>query len=141
MRSDILPKMSVASHTRMFTCAHLEGATMKTLFAAAAVAALSVTPAFAQDMFAIMDDSVNNASSILIQPLTATGDGYIAVYDYHRDEIGPLLGVASVSEGANNATRIQLGRQLNHDLIALLYIGEIGDPSQAVDQVEIDVDN
>ena len=114
---------------------------MKTLFAAATVAALAVTPALAQNMFALMDDSVDNASSILIEPLTATGDGFIAVYDYHQDKIGPLLGVASVSEGANTATRIQLGRRLNHDLIALLYIGEIGDPSEAVDRVEIDLDN
>lgn len=113
---------------------------MKTLFAAATVAALAVTPAFAQNMFALMDDSVDNASSILIQPLTATGDGFIAVYDYNREEIGPLLGVASVKAGANTATRIQLGRQLNHDLIALLFIGEIGDPADAVDSVEIDVE-
>ena len=114
---------------------------MKTLFAAATVAALAVTPAIAQNMFALMDDSVDNASSILIEPLNVTGDGFIAVYDYHRDEIGPLLGVASVSEGANTATRIQLGRVLNHDLIALLFVGEIGDPSEAIDSVEIDVEN
>lgn len=112
---------------------------MKTLFAAATVAALSVTPAFAQNMFALMDDSVDSASSILIEPLNASEDGFIAVYDYNREEIGQLLGVASVTAGANTATRIQLGRQLNHDIIALLFIGEIGDPSEAIDSVEIDV--
>jgi len=113
---------------------------MKKIASLAAVAALTAAPAFAQDMFAVMDDSVGNASSILIEPLTATGDGFIAVYDYHLGEVGDLLGAASVSEGANTHTRIQLGRVLNRDLIALLYIGEIGNPDDAVDSIEIDVE-
>jgi len=114
---------------------------LKKLATLATVVALSSTPVLAQNMFAQMDDSVDNASSIVIEALTATGPGFVAVYDYHAGRIGPLLGVASVNEGANNETRIQLGRVLNRDLIALLYIGEIGDPSTAVDRVEIDVNN
>ncbi len=113
---------------------------MKTLITAAAFATLCVTPALSQNMFVLMDRSVENASSIQIEPLTATDDGFVAVYDYHRGEIGRLLGVASVHKGANNETRIQLGRQLENDIIALLFIGEIGDPSEAVDSVEIDVE-
>ncbi|MGJ8609749.1 MAG: hypothetical protein ACSHWY_01550 [Octadecabacter sp.] len=114
---------------------------MKKLATLATVVALAASPVLAQDMFAVMDETVTNASAITIQPFTATADGYVAVYDYHAGQVGVLLGVASVSEGANTETRIQLGRVLDHDLIALLFNGEIGDPSTAVDSVEIDVKN
>ena len=99
--------------------------------------------AYAQDMFAFMEASVDkNSSVIVIEPLTARSNGFIAIYDHHLDEVGELLGVASVQEGANFETRVRLGRPVRQDVIAFLFAGnDFMDPSKAVDSIEIDVDN
>jgi hypothetical protein len=116
---------------------------MKTLLTAAAFALSLSGAAYAQNMFALMGDSQDeNISVIIIQPLTATADGYVAIYDHHRGEIGRLLGVAAIQEGANLETRVQVGRAVQNDVIALLFVGDdFTDTSKAVDSVEIDIDD
>lgn len=115
---------------------------MKKILASSILMIALAGAAQAQNMFANMSDSQDGRSTIVIEPLTASSDGYIAIYDHHRGEIGDLLGVASVSEGANLETRVQVGRTLRRDVIALLFVGDdFMDPSKAVDSVEIDIDN
>lgn len=111
-------------------------------FIAASIAAMTIAGAAqAQDMFAFMGNQEEGTGTIIIEPLSASGDGYIAIFDYHKDVVGDLLGVASVNEGANSETRVQVGRPLHRDVIAYLFIGdEFMDPSLAVDSVEIDIE-
>lgn len=115
---------------------------MKTFITAAVLAVSLSGAAQAQNMFAIMTNSQDqNASVIVIQPLTATADGYVAIYDNHRGEIGRLLGVAAIHEGPNLQTRVQLGRSVQNDVIALLFAGDdFTNPANAIDSVEIDID-
>lgn len=114
---------------------------MKKLIAATILTVTVAGAAQAQNMFAYMGDQDDGTSTVVIEPLNATGDGYVAIYDHHTGEIGTLLGVASVNEGANLETRVQVGRPLRNDVIALLFIGDdFSDPSTAVDSVEIDIE-
>lgn len=116
---------------------------MKTLLTTAILSLALATAAQAQDMFAHMEASQDKFSTtIVIDAFSATADGYVAIYDHHRGEIGELLGVASIREGANRETRVRLGRPVRRDAIALLFTGgDFMDPSQAVDSVEIDVES
>ena len=114
---------------------------MKKLIVASILAATVAGAAQAQNMFAFMGDQDDGTSSVVIEPLNLTGDGYVAIYDYHRAEVGALLGVASLQEGANGETRVQVGRPLRQDVIAFLFVGgDFMDPSQAIDSVEIDIE-
>ncbi len=99
--------------------------------------------AHAQNMFATMQTPVDeNSSIIVIEPINASADGFIAIYDHHNGEVGALLGVASVQEGANRETRVRLGRPVRQDVIAYLFVGnDFTDPSMAVDSVELDVED
>lgn len=115
---------------------------MKTLLTTTAFVVGLAGTAQAQDMFAHMGAAQDEGSSVIvIDPLTATEDGFIAIYDHHRGEVGALLGVASVREGANRETRVNLGHPVQNDVIAYLFNGDdFTDPSKAVDFVEIDID-
>lgn len=115
---------------------------MKTLLTAGALALTLAGTAQAQNMFALMTNSQEeNTSVVVIEPLTATADGFVAIYDHHLGVVGRLLGVAAISEGANGETRVQVGRSLQNDVIALLFTGrDFMDPSKAVDSVQIDIE-
>lgn len=115
---------------------------MKKLLIAAAFAASVSGAANAQDMFAFMGSQDAGTTTVIINPLTATADGFVAVYDYRTGVAGELLGVASVREGANRETRIQVGRGVNSDIIAYLFAGDdFTDPSKALDSIKIDIEN
>ena len=115
---------------------------MKTLLTTSAVLLTLAGAASAQDMFAHMEASADESSSVIvIDPLTASGDGFVAIYDHHAGEVGELLGVAAIREGANRETRVTLGHPVRTDVIAYLFVGEdFNDPSKAIDSVEIDVE-
>jgi hypothetical protein len=93
-------------------------------------------------MFALMGNSLdNNSNVIIIQPLNATAGGYVAIYNDDLGEIGRLLGVAAIHEGANLEPRVQLGRSIQNDIIALMFVGDdFTDTSKAVDSAEIEID-
>ena len=116
---------------------------MKNVMIAGALALLVAVPANAQDMFATMEMAQDEGSSqIVLNPFSASSDGYVAIYDNHRGEIGNLLGVASIKAGANRETRIGLGHPVRRDVIALLFAGgDFMDPSKAIDSVKIDIEN
>lgn len=116
---------------------------MKTLLTAGVFALSLSGAAYAQDMFAFMETSVDsNSSVIVIEPFTATADGFVAIYDHGAGQVGGLLGVASIQEGANFETRVRLGRTVRQDVIAFLFAGDdFSDPSKAIDSIEIDVDS
>lgn len=112
---------------------------MKNLIIAGVLSLAAATTASAQDMFASMESTQDSRTVIVIDALTATEDGFVAVYDYHRNDIGQLLGMARVRAGANAETRVTLGHRLERDVIALLFAGDdISDTSTALDSVEID---
>ena len=115
---------------------------MKTLMTSGAFVLALAGAAQAQDMFAHMGAAQDEGSAVIvIDPLTATADGFIAIYDHHRGEVGALLGVASVREGANRETRVNLGHPVEKDVIAFLFTGDdFSNPANAVDSVEIDID-
>lgn len=114
---------------------------MKNVFIASALALAFAAPVAAQDMFAVMSmDEDRGTSRIDIEPFNASGDGFIALYDYRGGVTGELLGVASFVEGANATTNVTVGRGLRNDVIALMFIGDdFSDPAKAVDQFVIDV--
>lgn len=116
---------------------------MKTLLTAGAFVLSLAGAAQAQNMFAFMEAAQGeNSSVIVIEPLTASADGYIAIYDNHRGEVGSLLGVASIREGSNRETRVTLGHPVQNDVIAFLFAGgDFNDPATAVDSVEIDIED
>lgn len=114
---------------------------MKTLLSAVVMSLTLAGTAQAQNMFAHMGNQDSGTSVVTIEPLTATEDGFIAIYDYHTGVVGDLLGVASVVKGANNETRVQVGRGVRDDVIAFLFAGnDFTDPSKALDSVEIDIE-
>lgn len=115
---------------------------MKTILTTSAVLFTLAGAAHAQDMFAHMAAAQDEDSSVIvIDPLTATADGFIAIYDHHRGEVGALLGVAAIREGANRETRVTLGHPVRNDVIAYLFAGDdFTDPGKAVDSVEIDIE-
>ncbi len=115
---------------------------MKMLLTAGAFALSLSGAAYAQNMFAYMEAPQDeNTSVIVINPLTATADGYVAIYDHHGGQVGELLGVASIRKGANTETHVRLGRSVKRDVIAFLFTGnDFTDPSMAVDSVEIDIE-
>ncbi len=115
---------------------------MKTLLTTGAFILALAGSAQAQDMFAHMAAAQDEDSSVIvIDPLSATADGFIAIYDHHRGEVGDLLGVAAVRAGANRETRVTLGHPVRNDVIAYLFAGDdFTDPAAAVDSVEIDID-
>ena len=114
---------------------------MKNIIIAGVLAIATAGAAQAQDMFAFMAQSQDANDIIVINPLTASDDGFVAIYDHYTGEVGELLGVAKVRKGANAETRVQLGTTVRHDVIAFLFTGDdFSDPSKAVDSVEIDVE-
>jgi hypothetical protein len=113
---------------------------MKKLLTAAALTFTLAGAAQAQDIFAFMGNQDDGSTVITIDPLTATSDGFVAIYDYRLGEVGDLLGVASIREGANRETRVQIGRGVRADVIALLFAGDdFTDPAKALDSVKIDI--
>lgn len=77
---------------------------------------------------------------IVLEPITATNEGYVVIYDYHGAEIGEMLGLARVREGANREIRVKLGQRVRRDVIAVLYSSDdISNPANAIDTVEIDI--
>jgi hypothetical protein len=115
---------------------------MKTLITAAAFGLAFAGAAQAQNMFAHMGEAQEEGSSVIvIDPLTASADGFIAIYDHHRGVVGALLGVASVRNGANRETRVNLGHPVQNDVIAFLFAGsDFTNPLNAVDSIEIDIE-
>lgn len=115
---------------------------MKTLLTAGAFALSFAGIAHAQDMFAYMEAPQDeNSNVIVIEALTASSPGFVAIYDHHRGQVGELLGVAAIRAGANSETRVMLGHPVKQDVIAYLFAGSnFSDPSTAVDSVEIDVE-
>ncbi len=114
---------------------------MKKIIIASVLAIATSGAAQAQDMFAFMAQSQQANDIIVINPLNASEAGFVAIYDHHAGQVGELLGVAKISEGANAQTRVQLGTTVRNDVIAYLFAGDdFSDPAKAVDSVEIEVE-
>lgn len=100
--------------------------------------ALSATSAFAVNEFALQDN-VMEEGTITIENVTADGAGTVVIYDYNAGEFGAPLGMVEVAEGANRELQINLDQPPVNDVAAVLYIGEVTDPTQAAAWIELDV--
>ena len=100
--------------------------------------ALSATSAFAVNEFALQDN-VMEEGTITIDSVTADGAGTVVIYDYNAGEFGEMLGMVEVFEGANRDLQITLDQPPVNDVAAVLYVGEVTDPTQAAAWVELDV--
>ena len=99
----------------------------------AATIAATATGASANNAFTFKGD-LDSASALELGLIRAEGAGVVEVYDFHRGELGQLLGTETVNAGANTNVRVPVGISPFNDVIALLKVdGEI------VAQQEFDV--
>ena len=112
---------------------------MKTVALTSALA-LAGTSAYAVNEFALQDN-VMEEGTITIENVTADGAGTVVIYDYNAGEFGEVLGMAEVAEGANRELQIILDQPPVNDVAAVLYVGEVTDPSQAAAWIELDVND
>ncbi len=114
---------------------------MKKILVAGLLTFAAASTAAAQDMFASMESSSADATTIVIEPISVTADGFIVVYNYHGGQVGEILGMARVRAGANSETRVHLGHPVRQDALAVLFAGDdISDPSRGLDRIEIEAD-
>ena len=97
---------------------------MKTL--ALATAAVLTAGAASADSYFGFGETLEDASTVELNLVTAERDGVVEIYDFARGETGALLGSSMVSAGANSDVRIEIGSRNLTDVIAVLNIdGEI----------------
>lgn len=101
----------------------------------AAVALLgTATLATASESYFSLNSKAAAASSIDLGVVRAADNGIVEIYDYHRGEIGTLLGTAPVKAGANREVKVNVGTPPLFDVIAVLNVN-----GQVVAQSEIDI--
>ena len=105
----------------------------KTLIAAAAAALTLGTAATAQG-FLEVGDTYEPASVIELGTVNAPAGGVVEIYDFHRGEIGALLGTEMVAAGADFDVRVNVGSRPVHDVIAVLTVD-----GQVVDTRELEI--
>ena len=91
----------------------------------AATIAATATGASANNAFTFKGD-LDSASALDLGLIRAEGAGVVEVYDFHRGELGQLLGTEMVNAGANTNVRVPLDLATKNDVIALLKVdGEV----------------
>jgi len=94
--------------------------TIKSILIAAAVAATG-TAASADNYFQFAD-RLDDRSVLELGTVRAEADGVVEIYDFHKGELGELLGTEMVNAGANADVRINLGNKPRQDVIAVLKV-------------------
>ncbi len=93
-----------------------------TIVAASLVATTSYA-ALGDNSFNNLDRFRDNSSVIELGTVRSEGDGVVELYSYRGNEIGPLIGMQRVHEGANPHVRIKAGNQpAMSDVIAILKV-------------------
>lgn len=103
-------------------------------FIAAAATALTLGTAASADGFFSLQSTFDAGSVVELGTVSATGPATVEIFDYHRGEIGALLGTEMLNAGANANVRVDVGRTPIHDVIAVLTVD-----GQVVDTQELDI--
>ena len=108
----------------------------KTTIALALTAVLGSVSLAAADNSSFFIDRVHSDSSNLELGLVrAETSGVIEVYDYHKGEVGALLGTTTVRAGSNQDVSVDLGIRVANDVIAIM---KSGDTVLATKKIDID---
>ncbi len=94
---------------------------VKTIALAAATVAATASFASADSYFQF-NKQLDNASVLELGIVRAEGAGIVEIYDFHKGEIGALLGTEMVNAGANADVRVNVGSRPGQDVIALLKV-------------------
>jgi len=102
-------------------------------FVIAAAASVALASTAAADAFSFNEADVSG-STVELGQVRADAPGVISLYDFHKGEQGALLGTQDVAAGANYDVRINIGKPLVNDVVAVLTID-----GQVVDTKDFDV--
>lgn len=105
----------------------------------ALVAALGFGTAVAADGNFGFQTTVEDDSSIMIDLVRSQEAGVLAIYDYSTGEFGELLGTADLDAGANVDVLVTLDVNNASTLAAVIYEGDVQDPTMASGWVELDI--
>lgn len=113
---------------------------MKNLMKSTAlVTALGFGTAAVADASFGFQTQVEDDSSIMIDLVRASEPGVLAIYDYSAGEFGDLLGTVEINAGANVDVIVPLDVNAANQLAAVVYEGEVSDPTMAAGWIELDV--
>lgn len=85
--------------------------------------------------------TVEDDNSIMLELVRTPTAGIVAVYDYSTGEFGDLLGSTSLNAGANTDVVVQLDVNSAQQLAAVIYEGELQEPTMASNWIELDVED
>ena len=103
---------------------------LKTATLALAAIAASATIASAGNQISNFVSEQDRSGQVELGTVSATGNGVVEVYTFHKGEIGALLGSEAVMAGANLEVDVDIAFP-NTDAIAILKVdGEIVDTQE-----------
>lgn len=105
----------------------------------ALIAALSLGSAATAESTFGFQTQVEDDSSIMLDLVRTEAAGVVAIYDYSNGEFGELLGSTPLAEGANTDVLVQLDVNTAQQLAAVIYEGDLSDPTMASNWIELDV--
>lgn len=105
----------------------------------ALIAALGMgTAASANGTFGFQT-TVADDSTITIDLVRTSEAGVLAIYDYSTGEFGELLGYTTLNAGANADVIVPVEANGAESLAAVIYEGDLTDPTMASGWMELDV--
>ncbi|MEM8536759.1 MAG: hypothetical protein AAGF56_02745 [Pseudomonadota bacterium] len=107
---------------------------IKTIALAAATVAATASFASADSYFEF-NENLDSAATLDLGLVRAEGAGVVEIYDFHKGEIGALLGSEMVNAGANTDVQVNVGIRPTQDVIALLKVD-----GETVAQRDFDID-
>lgn len=105
----------------------------------AIAAALSIGTMAAADASFGFQTIVEEDSSITLDLVRTPTEGVVAIYDYSTGEFGELLGTSPLNAGANADVLVQLDVNTASTLAAVIYEGDLQDPTMASNWIELDI--
>lgn len=94
---------------------------VKTLFIAAAAAAITAT-AGAADTYFEQGRTLEAGDRLELGLVTADAAGVLEIYDYHTGQQGKLLGRERLNAGANTDVQVNTGLPASRDVIAVYKV-------------------
>ncbi len=105
----------------------------------ALVAALGMgTAATANGTFGFQT-TVEDDLTIQLDLVRTDEAGILAIYDYTTGDFGELLGTVDLNAGANTDVIVPLDPNSAQQLAAVIYEGELSDPTMASGWMELDI--
>ena len=98
-------------------------------------ATIASTASFASaDNYFEFAETIESSSVLDLGLVRAEGAGVVEIYDFHKGELGQLLGTEMVNAGANTDVRVNVGVRPTEDIIAVLKVD-----GQAVAERDFDI--